>query len=254
MIRRQGSIARRRNLNDMRKFRVPANWICLLLAAWLMAACTAEYEQELVPPRAPVSHIGVIAVAPFANLSSDPGLASALAAAIADRIGRSGWYEVRGPEAVQAAMLSADYTIEELALPSAAAEIIEAVGADALITGSTDYYFEDVSMDPPRNRVWSTSEVGDWRSVQVTVVSVQMSGRLIDASEQVLHARRATGSGVVRDEIRIHWTGMDPPGSALIPRPSRRAVPEAREAAVQNAAEDFLADLFPTYIRRRVTD
>ena len=136
--------------NDMRKFRVPANWILrLLLAAWLMAACTAEYEQELVPPCGLVSHIGVIAVAPFANLSSDPGLASALAAAIADRIGRSGWYEVRGPEAVQAAMLSADYTIEELALPSAAAEIIEAVGADALITGSTDYYFEDVSMDSP---------------------------------------------------------------------------------------------------------
>ena len=46
-------------------------------------------------------------------------------------------------------------------------------------------------------------------------------------------------------KIRIHWTGMDPPGSALIPRPSRRAVLEAREAAVQNAAEDFLADLFP---------
>lgn len=228
--------------------RRPLAWTLGLLAALLLAGCTEEREQVMLPPEAPVTGIRSVAVVGFTNYTVDPGIAALFEEWVARTLRESGRYQVVDVAAARAAMAAIGATPEQLADPGTAKALGRRLGVDAIITGSATYYFDDVTLSVPQCYSCRNENARpSWHVDQTTTVLVTFQARVIAADDgAIIWSKTVDGRDQTSRTIFLSWSERNPPPP--VPSPDRRDIPETRLQAVRSAVSQFTADLLPRYI------
>jgi len=234
--------------------RMPRMAALFFLGAMLVVAgCTDETERVLLPPVAPMEGITTIAVVGISNATIDPGIGLLFEQMVTSQLAESNRYTVIDGFTARAALARLNMTLEELANPEAARRLGRALGADALITGTATYYFEDVRTGVPE--CFNCNVEGRtpyWSVRQTTQVITSFQARVIRTDTGVIiWSNVGDGRENSTRTTQINWRSSTPPHESLVPRPDRIDIPKTREAATRNAARDFTEDLLPRWVRVR---
>ena len=225
-----------------------------VVALLLAAGCSHDLERVTLPPEAPMDDIRKIAVVGITNFTVDPGLGLLFEQAVASNLRASDRYEIIDSATARAAMARLGVSLDQLASPETAQEVGRAIGADALIWGSANYYFEDTRLSAPqcfncgvpnRTPYWSVTQTTDVVATFQARVSKTSTGAIIWSN--LIEGRESTTR-----TISINWSQAEPPPSSLLPSTDRADIPRTREAAVGEAADSFTKDLLPrqVWVRR----
>lgn len=231
-----------------------ARWLVAIPVMLLFVAlgCGGEREQVMIPPRADLMGARTVAVLYFDNLSADPGLSFEFEQGLAHQL--HGYYRVLDGHAVEAT-LHGQGLVRGMPLTSQLIrEIGESLDVDVVITGEVTYYFEDVTMNAPtRTGLYDNETKARWSVGQTTQVLVNVNGRVVSTETGLtLYSKRVEGSYSSTASQVLPWTELAPPPPSMLPRPSRKDVPQGRMRAVKDAVDSFSVDLLPTYVWRRV--
>lgn len=219
----------------------------LIACAFLLAACGSG-GGTLVPPRADVSGIQVVAVFPFGNETPHGGLGETFMDHLMTGLQAVGWYEIVPTEQVIDLMterrMSSGGRIDDDVWVDMARDIAAELEADGIIIGNVIDYSDEVTVGAPYRVDGGTS--AEWRVDQTTRATVTVEAKLVNVhTGDAVHEQRAVGTGRIDEPRLLNWSSPSEPPATIVPTPHRRDVTRAREMAVQQAFAAFARDILP---------
>lgn len=231
----------------------------LVLVALLLAGCST-YERVLVPPKVSVGGSNTIAILFFDNLTDDYALSYEIEQQLSK--GLSSFYRIIEPNEAEWALVRLGLRRGQTPSPDEVVRLGQLLGVDAVLFGEVSGYFAPITQTPPyiaRNR---TNDKGQkeyqWEVSQNTRVMVSFTGRVMSTrGGNVIYRNRVEGedSRDRKDVILPDWFPEGKQPSAWsVPRPTSADIASTRQAALREAADQFIADLLPTYVWRKVEE
>lgn len=234
-------------------------WILLALVVVLLSGC-AGYERITVPPKIDLGGARSLAILFFDNYTDDYGLSYAVEQQLQRRLSKN--YRVLEPAEAEWAL--ARLKLPRGVMPTAdqAVRLGKLLEVDALVVGEVSAYFAPVTQHPPY--ISKTRIVDDgkrehqWEISQTTIVMVGFTGRVMSTrTGNILYLDRVQGEAtkVRKDPLGKKWYPEgEEPDRFFIPRLSTADIPPTRAAAINQAVDQFSADLLPTSAWRRIKD
>ncbi|HHT74320.1 MAG TPA: hypothetical protein GX008_11480 [Firmicutes bacterium] len=221
--------------------------VSILVVAALLSGCFGR-ERVMVPPKNDLGGAESIAVIYFENYTDQPNISYDVEEKVAGKLREYYYVAERGE--VERAL--AELGLRRGLVPTRD-EILRLgrkLDVDAIVTGEVGFYFEEVVQNPPHiARLYEEGTKAVWEVAQRTKTVVNFTGRVIDArTGNILYTRRAEGESSEFRNTTLSWTSPhEAPSWVLIPSPSKMDIPNVRARAVSHAADQFTADLLPTY-------
>jgi len=226
----------------------------LLVVALLLTGCFGR-ERVMVPPKIDLGGAESVAVIYFENYTEYPGAAYDIEERIGEKLRE--YYYVVDRGRVESAL--AELGLRRGLVPTR--DEIRRLGrmldVDVIVTGEVVSYFEEIVQDPPYIAKLSEDRTkAEWEVKQRTHVVLNFAGRVLDTrSGNIIYSRRVQGEASETQKTRLSWTKPDEaPSWILIPNPSRTDLPSARTRSVNQAVDQFTADLLPTYVWRKIEE
>ncbi|MFY9494129.1 MAG: hypothetical protein GX101_09650 [Firmicutes bacterium] len=229
--------------------------VLLLFVAVFLVGCSS-YQREMVPPKVDLGSSRRIAVLFFDNLTDDYALVYEVEQQLVEQLGV--FYQVTDPREADWALARVGLRPTEAPSAEQARRLGELLGVDAVIMGEVSGYFEPINQTPPY--IVKTRETEDgkienlYEVTRTTTVLLSFTGRAISTkSGNMIYRERVQSEKVVNSKVSLRWFPQGKEPTAWdVPTKSRIDVPEARRAAVHDAVAQFVEDLLPTYVWRRV--
>lgn len=225
-------------------------YVGFLMVALVIAGCSHNMERVTLPPEAPVEGVRSIAVVGVDNFTVDPGLGRQFADIVASILRESDRYTLIDESTARAALSRMGATLNDLGDTNVAKRLGRELGADALISGSATYYFEDTRLSIPRCVNCGTKNATPyWNVTHITSVIGNVQTRVIESrSGTVVWSNTVEGRDTTNRTLFLNWNSTEPPPSSLIPETDRSDIPTTRDAAIREAARLFTADLLPRHV------
>ena len=228
----------------------------LVIVALLLVGC-ASYERELVPPKVTVGGGNTVAVLFFDNYTDDYAISHELEQKLLRTL--SEYYRVLDPAETEWALVRLGLVRGDTPNRDEAVRLGQMLGVDALILGEVTGYFAPVTRTQPystqRQRQNAQGKLEfEWETTQNTRVMVSFNARVVETrSGNVIHRQRAEGESFRDRKESVGWfVAGQQPKSWFLPGTNKIDVPDVREAALRQAANQFTADLMPTYVWHKV--